>query len=140
MQNYALLAMPFFILSGAFLTSGGVARRLIRFALSLVGHIRGGLAIASVLACVLFAAVSGSSPATVVAIGSIVIGAMVRTGYSKNFAAGVICNAGTLGIMIPPSIPMVVYAATTDTSVGRMFMAGFSWPACSRPRSIGARA
>jgi C4-dicarboxylate transporter, DctM subunit len=89
-----------------------------------VGHLQGGMAMASVLACMLFAAVSGSSPATVVAIGSIVIAGMQKAGYSKEFAAGVICNAGTLGILIPPSIVMVVYAAATDVSVGRMFMAG----------------
>ncbi|MFK7866646.1 MAG: TRAP transporter large permease [Alphaproteobacteria bacterium] len=124
MFHYTLLAIPFFILSSHFLTTGGVARRLIRFATACVGHLRGGLAIASVLACMFFAAVSGSSPATVVAIGSIVIAGMVKAGYSKEFAAGVICNAGTLGILIPPSIVMVVYAAATDTSVGRLFMAG----------------
>ncbi|MEO1458196.1 MAG: TRAP transporter large permease, partial [Pseudomonadota bacterium] len=96
----------------------------IRFAIACVGHFRGGLAIASVFACMLFAALSGSSPATVVAIGSIVIAAMRQVGYSRDFAAGVICNAGTLGILIPPSIVMVVYAAATDVSVGRMFLAG----------------
>ncbi len=124
MQHFTLLAIPFFIVASAFLSTGGVARRLIRFAIATVGHMRGGLAMASVLACMLFAAVSGSSPATVVAIGSIVIAGMVKAGYSKEFAAGVICNAGTLGILIPPSIVMVVYAAATDVSVGRMFMAG----------------
>ncbi|HEX6143093.1 MAG TPA: TRAP transporter large permease subunit [Geminicoccaceae bacterium] len=124
MQHYTLLAIPFFILSSAFLTTGGVARRIIRFALACVGHLRGGFAMAGVLACMLFAAVSGSSPATVVAIGSIVIAGMVQAGYPKAFAAGVICNAGTLGILIPPSIVMVVYAAATNTSVGRLFMAG----------------
>ncbi|WP_085902184.1 TRAP transporter large permease [Kiloniella majae] len=124
MEHYTLLAIPFFILSSAFLSTGGVARRLIRFAMDCVGHLQGGMAMASVLACMLFAAVSGSSPATVVAIGSIVIAGMQKAGYSKEFAAGVICNAGTLGILIPPSIVMVVYAAATDVSVGRMFMAG----------------
>ena len=123
--HYTLLAIPFFILSSAFLSTGGVARRLIRFAVSIVGHIRGGLAMASVLACMLFAAVSGSSPATVAAIGSIVIVGMVQTGYPQSFAAGVICNAGTLGILIPPSIVMLVYAAATEVSAARMFMAGF---------------
>ena len=124
MEHYTLLAIPFFILASAFLTTGGVARRLIRFAIAAVGHLRGGLAIASVLACMLFAAVSGSSPATVAAIGSIVIGAMVKSGYPQKYAAGIICNAGTLGILIPPSIVMVVYAAATETSVGQLFMAG----------------
>ena len=124
-EHYTLLAIPFFILSSAFLSGGGVARRLIRFAVNVVGHIRGGLAMASVLACMLFAAVSGSSPATVAAIGTIVIAGMVKTGYPKTFAAGVIANAGTLGILIPPSIVMLVYAAATEVSAARMFMAGF---------------
>jgi len=123
-EHYTLLSIPFFILAGAMMSTGGVAKRMVRFAIAAVGHLRGGLAIASVLACTLFAAVSGSSPATVVAIGSIVIAGMVRSGYTKEFAAGVICNAGTLGILIPPSIVMVVYAAVTELSVGRMFMAG----------------
>jgi C4-dicarboxylate transporter DctM subunit len=124
MDQFTLLAIPFFILAANFLTTGGVARRMINFAISAVGHLPGGLAIASVLACMLFAAVSGSSPATVVAIGSIVIAGMVRAGYTQSFATGVIVNAGTLGILIPPSIVMVVYAAATETSVGRLFMAG----------------
>jgi len=123
-EQFTLLAIPYFILAGAFMTTGGVARRMIRFAIACVGHLRGGLAIASVLACMLFAAVSGSSPATVVAVGSIVIAGMVKAGYPQNFAAGVICNAGTLGILIPPSIVMVVYGAATETSVGKLFMAG----------------
>lgn len=123
-EHFTLMAIPFFILAGAFMTTGGVARRMIRFAIATVGHLHGGLAIASVMACVLFAAVSGSSPATVVAVGSIVIAGMVRAGYTQSFAAGVICNAGTLGILIPPSIVMVVYGAVTETSVGALFMAG----------------
>jgi C4-dicarboxylate transporter DctM subunit len=123
-EHFTLLAIPFFILSGAFMTTGGVAKRMIRFAIACIGHLRGGLAMASVLACMLFAAVSGSSPATVVAVGSIVIAGMVKAGYTQAFAAGVICNAGTLGILIPPSIVMVVYGAATETSVGKLFMAG----------------
>ncbi|GAB4122383.1 MAG: C4-dicarboxylate TRAP transporter large permease protein DctM [Sideroxydans sp.] len=123
-EHYTLLAIPFFILAGSLMTTGGVARRMIDFAIAAVGHLRGGLAIASILACMLFAAVSGSSPATVVAVGSIVIAGMVKNGYPKEFAAGVICNAGTLGILIPPSIVMVVYCAVTEQSVGRIFMAG----------------
>ena len=123
-EHYTLLAIPFFILGGSFMTTGGVARRMIRFANACIGHLRGGLAMASVLACMLFAAVSGSSPATVVAVGAIVIAGMVRAGYPQAFAAGVICNAGTLGILIPPSIVMVVYGAATETSVGQLFMAG----------------
>ena len=123
-EHFTLLAIPFFILSGAFMTTGGVAKRMIRFAVACIGHFRGGLAMAAVLACMLFAAVSGSSPATVVAVGSIVIAGMIRAGYTQEFAAGVICNAGTLGILIPPSIVMVVYGAATETSVGKLFMAG----------------
>lgn len=124
-EHYTLLAIPFFILSSAFLSTGGVAKRLINFAMDSVGHIRGGLAMASVMACMLFAAVSGSSPATVAAIGSIVIAGMVRAGYPQSLAAGVIANAGTLGILIPPSIVMLVYSAATEVSASRMFMAGF---------------
>ena len=122
--HYTLLAIPFFILASVFMSTGGVAHRIIRFAIALVGSLRGGLAMASVFACMMFAALSGSSPATVVAIGSIAIAGMIQVGYTKEFAAGVICNAGTLGILIPPSIVMVVYAAATDVSVGRMFLAG----------------
>ena len=122
--HYTLLAIPFFILASAFMTTGGVAQRIIRFSIACVGHLPGGLAIAGVFACMIFAALSGSSPATVVAIGSIVIAGMRQVGYSKEFAAGVICNAGTLGILIPPSIVMVVYAASVNVSVGRMFIAG----------------
>ena len=123
-EHYTLLAIPFFVLAGNLMSTGGVARRMVTFAIAAVGHLRGGLAIASILACMLFAAVSGSSPATVVAIGSIVIAGMVKNGYTQEFGAGVICNAGTLGILIPPSIVMVVYAAVTEVSVGRLFMAG----------------
>ena len=124
MKVYPLLAIPFFILAGTLMSTGGVAKRMINFAIATVGHFRGGLAMAAVLACALFAAVSGSSPATVLAIGPIVIAAMIKAGYSKEFSAGVICNAGTLGILIPPSIVMVVYASVTQTSVGKLFMAG----------------
>ncbi|KPA22961.1 Sialic acid TRAP transporter permease protein SiaT [Shimia sp. SK013] len=122
--HFTLLAIPFFILASSFMTTGGVARRIIRFSIACVGHLPGGLAIAGVFACMMFAALSGSSPATVVAIGSIVIAGMRQVGYTKEFAAGVICNAGTLGILIPPSIVMVVYAAAVEVSVGRMFLAG----------------
>ncbi len=122
--HYTLLAIPFFILASCFMSTGGVARRVIRFSVACVGHFPGGLAIAGVFACMLFAALSGSSPATVVAIGTIAIAGMRQAGYSKDFAAGVICNAGTLGILIPPSIVMVVYAAAVEVSVGRMFLAG----------------
>lgn len=123
-QNYTLLAIPYFILAAAFMSTGGVAQRIIRFAIATVGFLRGGLAMASVLACMLFAALSGSSPSTVVAIGTIAIAGMRQVGYTKEFASGIVANAGTLGILIPPSIVMVVYSAATDVSVGRMFLAG----------------
>lgn len=122
--HYTLLAIPFFILASTFMSTGGVAKRIIRFSIACVGHFHGGLAIAGVFACMMFAALSGSSPATVVAIGGIVIAGMRQVGYTKEFAAGVICNAGTLGILIPPSIVMVVYASSVDVSIGRMFLAG----------------
>ena len=124
MQVYPLLAVPFFILAATFMTTGGVAKRMIDFANALVGHFRGGLAMAAVLACAFFSAVSGSSPATVVAVGSVMIGGMIASGYSRRFASGVICNAGTLGILIPPSLVMVIYGAVTETSIGNLFIAG----------------
>jgi C4-dicarboxylate transporter DctM subunit len=123
-EKFEIMAIPFFILAGNFLTHGGVARRMINFASSMVGHWHGGLALAGVLACALFAAVSGSSPATVVAIGSIILPAMVKQGYPKRFGAGVITTSGALGILIPPSVVMVMYSVTTNTSVGKLFMAG----------------
>ncbi len=123
-EKFEIMAIPFFILAGNFLTHGGVARRMINFAASMVGHWHGGLALAGVLACALFAAVSGSSPATVVAIGSIILPAMVKQGYPKGFGAGVITTSGALGILIPPSIVMVMFSVSTNTSVGQLFMAG----------------
>jgi C4-dicarboxylate transporter DctM subunit len=123
-ESFEIMAIPFFILAGNFLTHGGVARRMITFATSMVGHWYGGLALAGVIACALFAAVSGSSPATVVAIGSILLPAMVRQGFPKRFGAGVITTSGSLGILIPPSIPMVIYAVATNSSVGKLFIAG----------------
>ncbi len=123
-ENFEIMAIPFFILAGNFLTHGGVARRMITFASSLIGHWAGGLGLAGVLACALFAAVSGSSPATVVAIGSILMPAMVKAGFPPRFGAGVITTSGALGILIPPSIVMVLYSISTNSSVGALFMAG----------------
>lgn len=137
-ENFEIMAIPFFILAGNFLTHGGVARRMINFATSMVGHWYGGLGLAAVMACALFAAVSGSSPATVIAIGSIMMPAMVKQGFPKQFGAGVITTSGALGILIPPSIVMVVYSVATggsvaldpsgarvsSASVGQLFMAG----------------
>ncbi len=124
LDSFSIMAIPFFILTGSFLTHGGVARRMIRFATSLVGHLHGGLAMAGVFACALFAAVSGSSVATVAAIGSILIPATQRAGYPKRFGVGAIGTAGALGILIPPSIVMVIFAVTTNVSVGKLFIAG----------------
>ena len=123
-EKFEIMAIPFFILAGNFLTHGGVAKRMINFATSMVGHWHGGLALAGVMACALFAAVSGSSPATVVAIGSIMMPAMVKAGFPKRFGAGVITTSGSLGILIPPSIPMVIYCVATNSSVGGLFMGG----------------
>ena len=137
-ENFEIMAIPFFILAGNFLTHGGVARRMINFATSMVGHWYGGLGLAGVMACALFAAISGSSPATVIAIGSILLPAMVAQGFPKRFGAGVITTSGALGILIPPSIVMVIYAVATggsvalgpdgarvtSASVGQLFIAG----------------
>jgi C4-dicarboxylate transporter DctM subunit len=124
LESFAIMAVPFFILAGTFLTEGGVAARIIRFANALVGSLPGGLAIATVLACAFFATISGSSPATVVAIGSIMLPAMVAQGYPRRFAVGVIASGGSLGILIPPSIVMIIYAVSTSESAGKMFLAG----------------
>jgi C4-dicarboxylate transporter DctM subunit len=123
-ENFEIMAIPFFILAGNFLTHGGVARRMINFATSMVGHWHGGLGLSAVVACALFAAVSGSSPASVVAIGSVMIPAMLAQGFPPRFGAGVVTTAGALGILIPPSIAMVLYSVSTNTSVGKLFIAG----------------
>ncbi|HVO05257.1 MAG TPA: TRAP transporter large permease subunit, partial [Burkholderiaceae bacterium] len=123
-ESFEIMAIPFFILAGNFLTHGGVARRMINFATTMVGHWHGGLGLAAVVACALFAAVSGSSPATVVAIGSVLLPAMVAQGFPPRFGAGVVTTSGALGILIPPSITMVLYSVSTNTSVGKLFIAG----------------
>jgi C4-dicarboxylate transporter, DctM subunit len=137
-EKFEIMAIPFFILAGNFLTHGGVAKRMIRFATAMVGHWHGGLGLAGVVACALFAAVSGSSPATVVAIGSIILPAMIKQGFPSKFGAGVITTSGALGILIPPSIVMVMYSVATSgmvvegptgqkvlsASVGQLFIAG----------------
>jgi C4-dicarboxylate transporter DctM subunit len=123
-ERFEIMAVPFFILAGNFLTHGGVARRMIDFAMSMIGHFHGGLALAGILACAMFALVCGSSVATVVAIGSIVLPEMVKRGYPMRFGAGVITVAGSLGILMLPSIPKVIYAIATNTSIGALFVAG----------------
>ena len=124
LDKFALMAIPFFVLAGAFLSEGGTAKRIINFAHSMVGHLPGGLTMTSILACAIFAAVSGSGPATVAAIGSIMIPAIREAGYSDTFAIGSITTAGSLGILIPPSIVLIVYGVTVDQSIGDLFLAG----------------
>ena len=123
-EKFEIMAIPFFILAGNFLTHGGVARRMIKFATSMIGNWHGGLGLAGVLACALFASVCGSSPATVVAIGSIVLPAMEKQGFPKRFGAGVIATSGALGILMLPSIVKVIFAVSTNTSIGALFVAG----------------
>jgi len=124
LESFEIMAIPFFILAGNFLSHGGVARRMINFAVSLIGHWRGGLGLAGIIACAMFALVCGSSVATVAAIGAIVLPEMVRHGYPMRFGAGIITVAGSLGILMLPSIPKIVYAVTTNTSIGALFVAG----------------
>lgn len=124
LESFAIMAVPFFVLSGQFLIDGKIASRIIRFANNLVGWMPGGMAMASVLACAFFATISGSSPATVMAIGSVMLPAMVKAGYPKRFGVGVIATSGSLGILIPPSIVMIIYAVATSESAGKLFIAG----------------
>jgi len=124
LDSFPLMAIPFFILASNFLSSGGVASRMIRFANAVVGSVRGGLPMAGILSCIFFAAASGSSPATVLAIGSIMIPALIKNGYDIKYATGLMACSGSLGILIPPSIIMIIYAVSTEQSVGKLFIAG----------------
>mgnify|MGYP000707680433 CR=1 FL=1 len=124
-DSFPLMAIPFFMIAGSLMEKGGISRRLIRFANSLVGSLPGGLALVTVMASMFFAAISGSSPATVAAIGSIMIPAMVRQGYSLDFATATQASSGYIGVIIPPSIPMITYGVVTGASIGSLFMAGF---------------
>ncbi len=124
LDKYPLMAIPMFILAGNLLATGSSAKRIIDFAKSFVGHLPGGLPIAAIFASIIFAAVSGSSPATVAAIGSIMFGAILAEGYPKTYAVGTITTAGSLGILIPPSIVMIIYGVTAEQSIGKLFMAG----------------
>ena len=124
LDHFALMAIPFFILASNIMSSGGVSKRLIDVCNAFVGHYSGGLAVASIISCMFFAAISGSSPSTVVAIGSIMIPAMIASGYGDKYSVGLLGSAGSLGILIPPSIPMIVYGVATEQSVGKLFMAG----------------
>ena len=124
LESFSIMAVPFFVLSGQFLIDGKIASRIVRFAANLVGFLPGGIAMAAVLACAFFATISGSSPATVMAIGSVMLPAMIKAGYPKRFAVGVITSSGSLGILIPPSIVMIIYAVATSESAGKLFIAG----------------
>ena len=124
LDHFTLMAIPFFILASNIMTTGGVSKRLIDACNAFVGHYSGGLAVASIISCMFFAAISGSSPSTVVAIGTIMIPAMIASGYGERYSVGLLGSAGSLGILIPPSIPMIVYCVATEQSVGKLFMAG----------------
>ena len=124
LNKYSLMAIPMFILAGSFLSKGGAAKRIIEFAKSFVGHFPGGLPISAIFAAMIFAAVSGSSPATVAAIGSVMFSAIKEAGYPQGYAIGTIATSGSLGILIPPSIVFIVYGVTADLSIGKLFMAG----------------
>jgi C4-dicarboxylate transporter DctM subunit len=123
-EAYSLMAIPMFIVAGSLLSKGSSANRIIEFAKSIVGHLPGGLPMAAIFSSIIFAAVSGSSPATVVAIGSIMFVAIEKAGYPKRYAIGTVATAGSLGILIPPSIVMIVYGVTAEQSIGKLFMAG----------------
>jgi C4-dicarboxylate transporter DctM subunit len=123
-DSFPLMAVPFFILAGEIMGKGGISERLFKFANAIVGNKTGGFAIATIITCMFFAAISGSGPATVAAIGGIMIPAMVRNGYDKKFATAVVAAAGSIGVIIPPSIPMVIYGVVGNTSIGDLFIAG----------------
>lgn len=123
-DSFPLIAVPLFVLAGDLMQHGGMSRRLVSFANTLIGHIRAGLAYVNVLACVFFAAISGSSPATVAAIGSNLIPEMERVGYSRRFSASLTASSGMIGVMIPPSIPFIIYGVTAEVSIGKLFLAG----------------
>ena len=125
LDSFSLLAIPFFILAGNLMDRGGISRKLIRFASCLVGHIRGGIGMVTILSCILFGAISGSGSAASAAIGSITIPSMKERGYDKEFAGAITAVSGPLGIIIPPSVVMVIYATTANVSVGDMFLAGY---------------
>ncbi|MDQ0269695.1 TRAP transporter large permease [Cytobacillus purgationiresistens] len=124
LNSATLMAIPGFVFAGVIMSKGGISYHLIESLKSWVGHMRGGLAVVTILACMVFAAISGSSPATAAAIGGIMIPAMVKAGYSKRYSMGLVAAAGTLGILIPPSIPLIIYATVAEESVGKLFAAG----------------
>ncbi|QNI02406.1 TRAP transporter large permease [Halomonas sp. SH5A2] len=123
-DKFPLMAIPFFILAGNLMAAGGISQRLVDLAKSIVGRVQGGLAMSCVLTCMMFAAVSGSSVATTFAIGAILIPAMVKHGYPRPLAASIQATSAELGVLIPPSIPLILYGVSTDTSIGQLFLAG----------------
>ena len=124
LQAFTLMSVPFFFFAASLMETGGLVKRLVDFANSLVGHLRGGLGMTAVLSCMMFAAISGSSPATVAGVGRVLYPSLVKEGYSERYAIGSIAVAGSLGILIPPSIPMILYGFITETSITRLFLAG----------------
>ena len=123
-DHFTLMAVPFFFIAAGLMETGGLVRRLVGLANAFAGHLRGGLGMTAVLSCILFAAISGSSPATVAAVGRVMYPSLVREGYSPRYAIGALATAGSLGILIPPSIPMILYGFVTETSITHLFMAG----------------
>ncbi|GAA5134051.1 TRAP transporter large permease [Pseudonocardia adelaidensis] len=124
LNTFPLMAIPFFVLAASIMSRGGISSRLIAACNAVVGQFRGGLAMTGVLACMFFAAISGSSPATVVAVGTLIIPALITSGYPRRFSTGLIATSGSLGILIPPSIPLIVYGIATEESIGDLFLAG----------------
>jgi C4-dicarboxylate transporter, DctM subunit len=124
LNTFPLMAIPMFVLAATIMSRGGISDRLTKAGIALVGQFRGGLAMTAVLSCIFFAAISGSSPATVVAVGTLMIPAMINSGYGKDFSTGLIATSGSLGILIPPSIPLIVYGIATEQSIGDLFIAG----------------
>lgn len=123
-NSFPLMAIPFFMLAGAIMEKGGVSKRIVEFASALVGHIKGGLAAVSILACTFFAAISGSTPATAAAVGGLTIPEMEKRGYDRSYAAAVVAAAGCLGVIIPPSITMVLFGVTANVSIGKLLIGG----------------
>jgi len=124
-DSFPIMAIPLFILAGDLMGAGGVSKRILNVCNAFFGRMSGGLAIVTVAVCMFFAAVSGSGPATVAAVGSMVVPTMLQKGYSKSFTLALIATAGSIGVIIPPSIPMVIYGVSTGTSISTMFLAGF---------------
>lgn len=124
LDSFPMMAIPGFVLAGVLMARGGISKYLIEALRAWIGHLPGGLAVVTIIACAIFAAISGSSPATAAAIGSIMIPAMISAGYKKRYSMGLVAAGGTLGILIPPSVPLIIYGITSEQSIGELFMAG----------------